>query len=222
MPTSLDDPKIAATLKRLHGAARRDIFVFLAALPAVALGALRGRGAVESAKPALRHAFIPIDESQGRALYQLARASGARTIVEFGASFGISTIYLACAVRDNGGGRVITTEIEPKKIRGARENWRAAGLGGEIELLEGDALKTLQSVEGPIDLLFLDGWKEMCLPVLKLLEGKLRPGAVVFCDDMKGFAKTLRPYADYVRAVRGPFVSLSLPLGDGLEFSVRV
>lgn len=219
---SLDEPRIAATLKRLHRKAQGDLFVFLTALPAVAIGALRGRGVVESAIPSLKRAFIPIDESQGRALYLFARASGARRIVEFGASFGISTIYLAAAVRDNGGGGVITTELEPTKAARARAHYAEAGVDGFITLLEGDALSTLKSVDGPIDLLFLDGWKDACLPVLKLLEEKLAPGAAILCDDIKPFRKTLRPYLAHVRAPGGRYVSQEIPLGDGLEFSVAV
>jgi predicted O-methyltransferase YrrM len=201
---SLEDPRIAVILDELHRAARRDTRVFLRALPAVAAGLLRGRGVVESAKPYLRDAFIPIDAAQGRVLYQLARARGARRIVEFGASFGISTIYLAAAVRDNGGGRVVTTEMEPGKIVRARENYARAGVDGEIELL------------------FLDGWKEACLPVLKLLEPRLASGACVLCDDMKPFRRTLRPYVEHVRGSPGRYVSVELPLGDGLEFSLVV
>jgi predicted O-methyltransferase YrrM len=217
---SLTDPRIAAVLDDLHRAARRDILVFLRALPAVAAGLLRGRGVVDSAKPYLSDAFIPIDAAQGRALYLLARARGARRIVEFGASFGISTIYLAAAVRDNGGGTVITTEMVPGKVERARQNYARAGVDAEIDLRAGDALQTLRDLDGPIDLLFLDGWKEACLPVLELLEPRLLRGACVLCDDMKPFRRTLAPYVEHVRRKGGRYVSVELPLGDGLEFSI--
>lgn len=219
---SLEDPRIAAVLDDLHRAARRDTRVFLRALPSVVAGLLRGRGVVDSAKPYLRDAFIPIDAAQGRMLYQLARARGARRIVEFGASFGISTIYLAAAVRDNGGGRVITTELEPGKVAGAHANYVRAGVDAEIELRAGDALQTLRTIDGPIDMLFLDGWKEACLPVLQLLEPHLARGACVLCDDTKPFRRTLRPYVAHVRGNPGRYVSLELPLGDGLEYTVVV
>lgn len=217
---SLEEPRIASVLQDLHRAAKRDTLVFVRALPAVAAGLLRGRGVVDSAKPYLRDAYIPIDAAQGRALYLIARARGARRIVEFGASFGISTIYLAAAVRDNGGGSVVTTELEPGKIAQARQNYARAGLDREIDLLAGDALQTLRAVDGPVDLLFLDGWKEACLPVLELLEPRLAPGACVLCDDMKPFRRTLAPYVEHVRGPGGRYVSMELPLGDGLEFSV--
>lgn len=219
---SLEDPRIAGTLDNLHRAAARDWIVFARALSGVIGSMLGGNSLVQAAKPYLKEAYIPIDREQGRALYQFARARRARYIVEFGASFGISTIYLAAAVRDNGGGTVITTEMEPGKIARARANWSHAGVSPEIELREGDALETLRGIEGPIDVLFLDGWKEACLPVLQLLESALPSGACVFCDDVKGFRKTLKPYVDYVRADPERYVSVELPLGDGLEFSVVV
>jgi predicted O-methyltransferase YrrM len=219
---SLETPRIASVLADLHHCASHDWRVFLRAFPSVIGGALRGRDAMESAKPHLKDAFIPISPAQGLALYQFARARRAQHIVEFGASFGISTIYLAAAVRDNGGGRVITTEIEPGKISRAREHWRRAGVDPEIQLLEGDALQTLRVISQPIDLLFLDGWKDACLPVLQLLEPHLAPGACVLCDDIKGFRKTLKPYVTHVRSRPLTYVSMELPLGDGLEFTVVV
>jgi predicted O-methyltransferase YrrM len=219
---SLKDPSIAQTLETLHRRAAHDSVVFARALPGVIGGMLRGKGLMEAAKPYLKDAYIPIDRAQGSVLYQIARLRGARCIVEFGASFGISAIYLAAAVRDNGGGKMITTEIEPGKIASARANWAEAGLSREIELREGDALQTLRDFREPIDLLFLDGWKEACLPVLRLLEPALTPGACIICDDIRGFRKTLKPYLDYVRGTPARFVSTELPLGDGLEFTVVV
>jgi len=219
---SLEDPRIAATLDNLHRAAARDWIVFARALPGVIGSMLGGNSLMEAAKPYLKEAYIPIDREQGRALYQFARARRARYIVEFGASFGISTIYLAAAVRDNGGGCVVTTELEPGKVAGAQANYRRAGVEAEIELRAGDALETLRGIDGPIDILFLDGWKEACLPVLQLLEPRLLRGSCVLCDDMKPFRRTLKPYVDHVRGSPGRYVSMELPLGDGLEFSVVV
>jgi predicted O-methyltransferase YrrM len=218
--TALNDPRLKETLADLHGRADGDWRVFARALPSVAWGALRGRGAVESAKPFLKHAYIPIDAAQGRALYQIVRATGAQRVVEFGTSFGVSTLYLAAAVRDNGGGEVITTELEPGKIAAARANFVRARMDDLIDLRAGDALQTLQDAPWPVDLVFLDGWKEMCLPVLKLVEPKLRPNAVVLCDDMKRFRKTLQPLVDHLRHPSGHYTSMALPLGDELEFAV--
>src|SRR5262245_26236920 len=103
------DPKILATLERLHGAARRDLRVIVRALPGGIAAVLTGKSFVEGLQPSLKEAYIPVSREQGRFLYQTARAIRARTIVEFGTSFGISAIYLAAAVRDNGGGHFIGT-----------------------------------------------------------------------------------------------------------------
>jgi predicted O-methyltransferase YrrM len=219
MPNSLNDPKVARTLDRLHAKAKWDWLIFARALPSVAWGWLNGRSAMESATPYLKDAYIPIDADQGRALYAMARAARAKTIVEFGTSFGISAIYLAAAARDNGG-RFIGTELEPKKAAKAREHLALAGLQDVAEVLLGDARETLKLVQGPVDLLLLDGWKDLCLPVLRQLESQIPAGGVILCDDISGFKRTLRPYLDYVRRSPEKYVSQLLPLGDGLEYSV--
>ena len=107
----------------------------------------------------LAAAFMPVSRETGNFLYIIACAQRSRTIVEFGASFGISTIFLAAAVRDNGGGRVISSELNPAKVKKARQNLHEAGLGDLVEIREGDALKTLGQLEGEVDLLLLDGWE---------------------------------------------------------------
>src|SRR6185295_8313205 len=155
----LDDPKIAATLKKLHARARGDVWVFLRALPGIAGALLRGRPAIEGALPYLKDAYIPVDPDQGRLLYLTARAIGARTIVEFGTSFGISTIYLAAAARANNG-VVIGTELEPTKVKAARANVAEAGLAQFVDIREGDAMKTLAALDATVDFVLLDGWKD--------------------------------------------------------------
>src|SRR5947199_5506709 len=91
----------------------------------------------------LKNAPLAISRETGALLYMLARSSRARTIVEFGTSFGISTLHLAAALRDNGGGRIISTEFEPTKVARARANLNAAGLDDLVEIRVGDALETL-------------------------------------------------------------------------------
>lgn len=221
MPNSLNDPKVAGTLARLHAAANWDWLVFARALPSVAWGWLNGRPAIDSAIPYLKDAYIPVDAAQGRTLYAMARASRAKTIVEFGTSFGISAIYLAAAARDNGG-RFFGTEMEPRKAAKAREHLAQAGLESVANVLEGDARETLKLVREPIDFLLLDGWKDLCLPILRQLESQIPSGGVILCDDISGFKRTLQPYLDYVRKTPEKYVSQLLPLGDGLEYSVYV
>ena len=161
--------------------------------------------------------YIPVSAEAGKLLYALVRVSRPETIVEFGLSFGVSTIYLAAAVTDNGTGRVVTTELNLKKIEVAKANLKEAGVNEVVTILPGDALETLADVPGPIGLVLLDGWKSLCLPVLRLLEPKLAPGALIAADD-----SSFPDMADYLACVRDPangYISVSFPVEDGLELS---
>lgn len=165
----------------------------------------------------LKDLWLPVSEKTGTLLYMLARGGGARSIVEFGTSFGISTLHLAAALRDNGGGRLVTTEFEPSKVARARQNIAAGGLSDLVEIREGDALKTLSTdLPETIDLVLLDGAKAIYPEVLSLLEPRLKPGAIVVADNAD-----MCP--DYLERVRDPAQGyLSLPFGEDVELSVWV
>ena len=170
----------------------------------------------------LRDLYVPVSPKQGRLLYLLARARGARRIVEFGTSYGLSTIHLAAAVRDNGGGQVVGTELEPRKVAVARRNLEAAGLSDWAEIREGNALDTLSDPGGPVDLVFLDGFAPLYLPVLELVAPQLSPGAVIVADNLFTFRRQLAEYVAYMRDPSNGFLSIPLFLKDGTELSVRL
>ena len=107
--------------------------------------------------------YMPISQEGGDLLYILARAKRPNTVVEFGTSYGISTIYLAAAVADNRIGHVVSTELSTAKVVAARANLAEAGLADRVTILLGDAMTTLNDIPGPIDLVLLDGWKDLCL-----------------------------------------------------------
>jgi predicted O-methyltransferase YrrM len=217
---SLRDPRVRGVLDRLHRAARWDLLRFVRLAPRVTSGLLRRKTFTESVSPgAMKDCYIPVSRDQGSFLYLTARALGAKRIVEFGTSFGISTLYLAAAVRDNGGGIVIGSELEPSKHRRAVAHIEEAGLADVVEVRLGDALETLKEVPEPLDLAFLDGWKDLYLPVLELLEPRLRPGAVVLADNIFSFRKALRPYVEYVQSGKNGFESVTLRISDGTEYS---
>lgn len=125
---------------------------------------------------------LSIAPSVGELLHVLASACRARTIIEFGASFGVSTIYLAAALRDLDGSLLITTELVPEKGQLARQNLAQAGLADLVEVRVGDALETLRDLPADVDLLFLDGANDLYLSVLHLVEPRLRNGAIVAAD----------------------------------------
>ncbi len=217
----LDDPHVANTLQKLHARARGDVWIFLRALPAAAVAKITGKNLFTALEPHFKNAYIPVDPNQGKLLYVTARAIGAKTIVEFGTSFAISTIYLAAAARANGG-RVIGTEMEPTKVKAARANVAEAGLAQFVDIREGDAMKTLATLEHEIDFLLLDGWKDIYLPMIKMLSPKMRAGAAVLADNIFTFKKTLRPYVAHMQDRTNGFESVTLPIGHGMEYSVRL
>ncbi len=158
---------------------------------------------------------LAISRETGALLYMLARSCGARTIVEFGTSFGISTLHLSAALRDNGGGRLITSEFEPSKVARARDNLTAGGLIDLVEIREGDALQTL-SVDLPetVDLVLLDGAKALYPEILSLVESRLRPGALIVADNADYCP-------DYLARVRSPANGyMSTPFAEDVELSM--
>ena len=165
----------------------------------------------------LEDVALAVSRETGVLLYMLARSTGARTIVEFGTSFGISTLHLAAALRDNGGGRLITTEFEPSKVARARNNLDEGGLADLVEIREGDALKTLaHDLPSQIDLLLLDGAKALYSDIASLVEDRLRPGALIVADN----ATDSPDYLARVRATDSGY--LSTPFGEDVELSMRL
>jgi predicted O-methyltransferase YrrM len=160
---------------------------------------------------------LAVSPETGVLLYMLARATGARAVVEFGTSFGVSTLHLAAALRDNGGGRLIGTEFEPSKVLRVRENLTAAGLSDLVEIREGDALETLsRDLPATIDLVLLDGAKPLYPSVLSLVERHLRVGALIVADNADWCP-------DYLARVRSPTGGyLSVPFAADVELSMKI
>jgi len=165
----------------------------------------------------LKNAPLAISRETGTLLYMLARSAHAQTIVEFGTSFGISTLHLAAALKDNGGGRLITSEFEPSKVERARANLKAGGLVELVEIREGDALQTLNAgLPDTIDLLLLDGAKALYPEILSLVESRLRPGAFIVADNADDSP-------DYLTLMRAPASGyISVPFGEDVELSMRI
>jgi predicted O-methyltransferase YrrM len=165
----------------------------------------------------MKEMWLPVSRKSGVLLYMLARNANARNIVEFGTSFGISTLHLAAALRDNGGGRLIGSEFESSKVVQARQHLAEGGLADLVEIREGDALTTLATdLPDPVDLLLLDGAKPLYSDVLALIESHLRPGALIVADN----ADHSPDYLAHVRSADSGY--LSVPFGDDVEVSMRI
>jgi predicted O-methyltransferase YrrM len=216
MPSTLRRPTVCQLLDHLHNEAARDDE--RAEALRLTSGAAEDTSALCRAEQR-ESLYMPISEPAGRLLYAITRATAPALVVEFGMSYGISTLYLAAAVSDAGHGRVITTELSSTKIAATRRTLREAGLEGVVEIREGDALRTLADLEQEIGILLLDGWKDLCLPVLAMLEPRLAPGALVLADDTDQDAMT--DYLDYVRDPTNGYESVEFPVDDGVEISCR-
>lgn len=218
MLTTLQDSRVAAALDRMYAASTeqfsrlremRNTFDHLA------------NATAQERADALSDFYLPVTPEAGRLLYSLVRATQPNTVVEFGMSLGISAIHLASAVRDNGIGRVITTELSASKVAAAKKTFEETGLDDLITVLEGDALTTLADLDGPVEIVLLDGWKELYLPVVKLLEPQLTPGALIVADNTS--MDDTKPYLDYVRDPANGYVSVNFAAreSDSMEITCR-
>ncbi len=202
--TSILMPVVRQVLNQLHNDARaNDPRVF----ETVSRQGLK-QGTQEYYQ-AMREAYLPVDPQFGNLLYSMARALRAKTIVEFGTSFGISTIYLASALKDEGSGKLITTEFVPEKAERARKNLSDAELESFVEFRVGDALQTLkESLPQTVDFLFLDGPKNLYLDVLKLIEPRLRAGTLIVSDNTD--QPDLASFLEYLRTPSHGYLSSAL------------
>ncbi len=218
--SAISDEKARAVLCRLHAEAEREVWRILwKYLPYFPKLLIEKKLPWERLEHTHDGDYLASPPRHGVFCYLLARALGAKYIVEFGTSFGVSTIYLALAVRDNGGGLVIGTEMVPSKAGKARNNIEEAGLTDFVEIREGNAMETLCDLDGPVDFLLNDGFPQYALPVLELVASKMRSGAIVVNHNvvMKG------DHVEYLAFVRDPvngFVSGNI--GFAGELSVRV
>lgn len=215
---TLTSSPLAPLLARLFDAseaATSPVFVDMSAAERDRL--LRSRTGYLALYTQLKDAWLPVSRETGTLLYLLARSSGARSIIEFGTSFGISTLHLAAALRDNGGGHLISSEFEPGKVQRAREHLQAGSLDDLVEIRQGDALQTLrEDLPASIDLVLLDGAKALYGDILDLLEPRLAPGALIVADNADDAP-------DYLARVRAPASGyLSVAVGEDVELSMRL
>jgi predicted O-methyltransferase YrrM len=162
-----------------------------------------------------------IHPEQGDLIYLLCRGMRATRVVEFATSIGMSTLYFAAAMHDNGGGRVIGSELVPAKAATARRNLNEAGLAEYAEIREGDARQTLRDLGGAVDFALIDGWpvnegRSLAREVIEIIAPQLRIGAYVLNDNGES------DFLDFIRDPGNGFLSVTLPIKNGTELSVRI
>jgi predicted O-methyltransferase YrrM len=220
---SLDIEPLRSLLARLHAqsdAQTDDLRSYIAGD--------RGRSVsgsqadLEKGRDFWRDKLVALEPDKARFCYLLCCALRAKRVVEAGTSYGVSTLYLAAAVRDNGGGTVTATEYEAPKAKIARAHFAEAGLSEFVDLREGDLRETLKSLDGPIDFMLTDIWTPLAQPALALVAPHMRVGAIVIADNTNTYR---RAYADYFAFLNNPangFSTQTLPFDGGLEMSVKV
>lgn len=236
------DARAREVVERLHAQNRHQFLRSIWPLTREMVKAKFGTGnwdstRTDSGKEMLADKMVALDPEKAALCHLLCRSIRARTVVEIGTSFGVSTIYLAAAVRDVGigtgndageDGLVIGTEHEPGKVEIAEKNLADAGVEDHAEILAGDLLETLPprlsqlaDRDRPVDFVLMDIWIPMALPALELLIPHLRPGALVVCDNVVSAASDYAGYLDRVRN-SGVFVSVTVPGQGGTEISMKV
>jgi predicted O-methyltransferase YrrM len=185
-------------------------------------GELSWDGLDEASHRYMADKLVALEPDKAAFCHLVCRALRARRVVEVGTSFGVSTLYLADAVRANGGGLVIGTEHEPAKAAAARANFAAAGLTEFIDLREGDLRETLKVIEGPVDFVLMDIWTEMARPAIELIAPHLRPGAVVLADNTTQVRHAYAAFFEFVADPKNGLRTMTLPFDGGLEFCVKV
>ena len=223
MASVLNDPKLDALLDRLHAqslAQERETAEFFQRRSRTADETWRGFD--DAGHRFLADKLVALDRDKAEFCYLLCRSLGARRVVECGTSFGVSTLYLAAAVRDNGGGVVIGTEHEPAKAAAARAHFAEAGLSEYVDLREGDLRETLKDVGGPVDFMLMDIWVEMARPALELVAPRLRPGAIVVADNTTSVRGPYQAFFDYIADPENGLRTMTLPFAGGLELTVKV
>ena len=178
----------------------------------------------------LRDKFVALDRPKAEFCYLVCRALRAHRVVEAGTSFGVSTLFLASALRDNSSSDeaktntaiVVATEYEPEKAKIARSHFAEAGLSHLVDLREGDLRDTLRQLKGPIDFMLVDIWTPMARPALELVSPHLRIGATVICDNTQQFREAYEEYFAFINDPLNGFSTVTLPFDGGLEFSVKV
>jgi len=185
--------QIEATLAELYNDARFDMVKMM-------------KGAAKSVfrpmQPTdFKDVYLSISKEQGQDLKRLIKKNNLKNIVEFGTSFGISTLFLAQGVLETGG-HVITTELIKSKAQKAVENFKKAKVNDLIEVRVGDAMETLKNHQEPVDLLLLDGWKDLYLPLFRLLEPNFHANTFIYVDnadmgDSQAFLRTVSQNPKY-------------------------
>lgn len=153
----------------------------------------------------------------------LVASAGCKRGVEVGSATGFGAINMGLAFERHGG-HLYTLDIDAAMIKATREHVARMGLEQTVTAIEGDALKTLATLTGQFDFVFIDALKPDYLKYLKLIEPKLKPGAIVVADNTVRSAKQMADYLDYVQTSPDydtVTIRASMEKNDGMTISYK-
>jgi predicted O-methyltransferase YrrM len=219
----LNDPNLEVLLDALHAqSAGQDDAINSYFRRRIQEGTLSWEGMDAETTTFFRDKMVALEKEKAEYCYTLCRALRARRIVECGTSHGVSTLYLAAAIRDNGGGQVIATEWEADKAKIARRNFEAGGLTQYIDLREGDLAETLKKIDGPVDFMLLDIWTEAVMPAILNVTPHLHPGSVIVADNTTSSRRGYEAYFAHIADPANRLITMTVPFPGGLELTVRI
>ena len=168
--------------------------------------------------------WLNTTEGDAMMLRILVESAGAKRGLEVGSANGFGAINMGIAFERNGG-HLYTLEIDPQSVKECRENLKKVGLENTVTCIEGDALKTLPTLEGKFDFVFIDAVKRDYLKYLKIIEPKLKPGAVIVGDNVIRSARAMRDFLDYIQ--ESPkydtvIIRASMEKKDGMSVSYKI
>jgi predicted O-methyltransferase YrrM len=163
-------------------------------------------------------------EGDAMMLRILAESAGAKRGLEVGSANGFGAINMGIAF-ERTGGHLYTLEIDPQRVKECRENLKKVGLENTVTCIEGDALKTLPALEGEFDFVFIDAVKRDYLKYLKLIEPKLKPGAVIVGDNVIRSARAMEDFLNYIQEnskYDTVIIRASMEKKDGMSVSYKI
>jgi len=163
-------------------------------------------------------------EGDAMMLRILVESAGAKRGVEVGSANGFGAINMGIAF-ERTGGHLYTLEIDPRSVKECRENLKKVGLENTVTCIEGDALKTLPTLEGEFDFVFIDAVKRDYLKYLKLIEPKLKPGAVIVGDNVIRSARAMEDFLNYIQEnskYDTVIIRASMEKKDGMSVSYKI
>ncbi len=154
----------------------------------------------------------------------LVESMKAKRGIEVGSATGFGAINMGVGF-ERTGGHLYTLEIDPRMVKACRDNLKKVGLEKTVTCIEGDALRTLPTLEGKFDFVFIDALKRDYFKYLKLIEPKLKPGAVIVADNVIRYAGPMKDFLDYIQ--ESPdydtvIIRASMEKNDGISVSYKI